>query len=493
MANITPRKNKNGEIVSYRIRVARGYDCNGKQLQPYSMTWKPEPNMTKKQIEKELNRQATLFEEKCKEGLAGDGRQKFQEYAEYVIRIKTESGELRHHTVVRYNALLKRINAGIGHIRLCDLRPQHINMLYEQLGKSGLRENTDKATLKKDIDLKSMVHSLPDFHTPIENYLKEHNSVGVGTFRACCRGETVTQQTAQRIADLLGKKVKDLFGLTSDSRPLSQKTIREHYVIIRMVLQQALKEGLVPYNVADRTTPPKPERAEVNYFEQETINEILQCAEHEPLKWKVILHLLLVTGGRRGEVLGLSWDCVDFTFNRIYINKAVYYQADCGTYVDKPKTKTSVRFIKLPEESMKLLKQYRDEYYIPLKKAVGKAWTGGETEFLFVQDSGKNIGKPMNPDSVTDYCNKFSKKYNLPHINPHAFRHSVASILYFNGMDSISISSYLGHASPTTTETIYAHVLASAENKIANALGDVLITSHASRKDMEEKDGKKTG
>ena len=61
MANITPRKNKNGEIISYRIRVARGYDSEGKQLTPYSMIWKPEPGMTAKRIEKEVQRQATLF------------------------------------------------------------------------------------------------------------------------------------------------------------------------------------------------------------------------------------------------------------------------------------------------------------------------------------------------------------------------------------------------------------------------------------------------
>ena len=72
MANITPRKNKNGEIISYRIRVARGYDSEGKQLNPYEMTWKPEPGMTAKRIEKEVQRQATLFEEQGKQGIPSE-------------------------------------------------------------------------------------------------------------------------------------------------------------------------------------------------------------------------------------------------------------------------------------------------------------------------------------------------------------------------------------------------------------------------------------
>lgn len=58
MANITPRKNKDGVITSYTIRVYHGYDKTGKRLKPYTMSYKPDPNMTARQIEKELNRQA---------------------------------------------------------------------------------------------------------------------------------------------------------------------------------------------------------------------------------------------------------------------------------------------------------------------------------------------------------------------------------------------------------------------------------------------------
>ena len=124
MANISARKNKKGEIISYRIRVSRGYDSNGKQLKPYEMTWHPASDISAKRIEKEVQKQATLFEEQCRQGLIGDGRQKFGEYAEYVINLKEKSGELRHHTVVRYRELLQRVNQGIGHIKIKDIRPQ---------------------------------------------------------------------------------------------------------------------------------------------------------------------------------------------------------------------------------------------------------------------------------------------------------------------------------------------------------------------------------
>ena len=70
MANITPKKNKQGEIISYQIRVFKGRDKNGKQLKPYLETWKVPKGKTEKQIQKELRIFADNFERKCKEGIS---------------------------------------------------------------------------------------------------------------------------------------------------------------------------------------------------------------------------------------------------------------------------------------------------------------------------------------------------------------------------------------------------------------------------------------
>lgn len=91
--------------------------------------------------------------------------------------------------------------------------------------------------------------------------------------------------------------------------------------------------------------------------------------------------------------------------------------------------------------------------------------------FVFTQIDGT----AMHPDSVTDYLKKFSKKYNLPHINAHAFRHTMASILYFNGVDSVSISKRLGHAQVSTTANIYAHIMEEAEQRNADILSDIFL------------------
>lgn len=91
MPSITPRKNKDGDIISYTIRVYHRYDSHGKRLKPYTMTYKPAPNMTVKQIEKELNKQTVMFEEQCKQGMIGKNKNmKLSEFCKIYLDIKKD-------------------------------------------------------------------------------------------------------------------------------------------------------------------------------------------------------------------------------------------------------------------------------------------------------------------------------------------------------------------------------------------------------------------
>ena len=107
MANIQERKNKEGKIISYSIRVHKGRDANGKQLKPYTMTFKVEPNWSERKIQTELKKAVVLFEEQCKKGLIADNKQTFERYSNYVISLKERTG-VKHRTIIRYKELLKR-------------------------------------------------------------------------------------------------------------------------------------------------------------------------------------------------------------------------------------------------------------------------------------------------------------------------------------------------------------------------------------------------
>lgn len=247
---------------------------------------------------------------------------------------------------------------------------------------------------------------------------------------------------------------------------LSAKTILEHHRLISTVLDTACKEMLIPSNPAKNATLPKAEKKDVNYFQPEDVANIRKALETEPIKWRAMTELLIMSGCRRGELLGLKWENVDFELCRIFICNNIMYSPDRGIYETTPKTKQSIRYVRLPGETIKLLKTYQ-------------AWQSGERlrlgeyydyqGFVFSQDNGK----PLHPDSVTDWLKKFSKRHELPHINPHAFRHTMASMLIYNGMDTVSVSHRLGHAQVSTTENIYAHVIADADERSSDILEDI--------------------
>lgn len=457
MANIKKVINKTGP--SFKITVAHGRDAGGKQIRHY-MTWTPDHPMTERQMEKEVARAAYDFEREIKMGFQVDNRQSFSKYAAYVIDLKERNG-VKHRTISLYKTLMERIEPAIGHIKLTELRPQHLNDFYKNLAQAGMRKDSGKAYTK--IDLPALLKS--------KNLTKAAVSDAAGisptTVTVACRGQKISPAKAEAIAGVLEVKTADIFTIEKDDAPLSNKTITEYHRFISTVLDQAEKEMLVQYNAASKATPPKIIRKEVNYFQPDDMVKILNCLEAEPIKWHMATHLLLITGCRRGEILGLKWSKVDFTNCQIRIDASLLYSRDIGIYEDSTKTGTT-RFIKLPTETMQLLRQYRT-WYLELQLSNGDRWQ--HTDYLFVQDNGT----PMNPDSLTDWLNKFSKRHNLPHINPHAFRHTMASILISSGKDVVSVSKRLGHAKVSTTTDIYSHIIKQADEQASECLADVIL------------------
>ena len=85
----------------------------------------------------------------------------------------------------------------------------------------------------------------------------------------------------------------------------------------------------------------------------------------------------------------------------------------------------------------------------------------------------------MNPQTWTQWMNNFSVRHKFPYINPHAFRYTVASVLISNGTDITTVSKILGHASVTTTESFYSHLIEEAKTAASDTLSDVLIRRKA--------------
>lgn len=389
MANVSPRKDKDGNIISYQIRVFRGRDASGKRLKDYMMTWKPTPGMTKRQIEKELERQTTLFEENCKLGNVSTEKPTFEKYSAYVLDLKTLAG-MKPKTAAHYRDMLKHVLPEIGHLKIQDLRPDHLNRLYAKMAAPGANSKT--------------------------------------------------------------------------GGPLSAKTINSAHRTVSTILAQAVKESLIPTNIAFKATPPKLQKHEMEAFEIEEVQAIIKALESEPLKWQVMTHLLIATGARRGEILGLKWADVDWDGKRLHLNENRVYVQGKGAISTTLKTGES-RYVSVSSSVMDLLRRWRVEQASTFMK-LGIAHSG---YIMTAEDGG-----PMFPDSPTDWLSKFAKRHDLPPIHPHKFRHTQASLLIAEGVDILTVSKRLGHSQTSTTMNIYAHALAKSDEKASDTLDTIL-------------------
>lgn len=251
------------------------------------------------------------------------------------------------------------------------------------------------------------------------------------------------------------------------SKGLSPKTILEHHRLIDLIYEEAIRKDIVTVNVAKKADPPKVVTPEKESFTKKELLQILEALNKAPLKWQAITRLLIDTGARRGEIMALKWENVDLENNTIHICLNLQYSKDRGVYLETPKTKKSIRTIAISPKVSELLKQLKHEQNLEMLKNRN---TWKNLGFCFTKEDGTN----MHPDSPTDWMKKFYKKNNLPHMNPHKFRHSMISLMLNEGIPVNVIAGRAGHSKTSTTLDIYAHVIPGADVEACSRYADML-------------------
>lgn len=291
MANVTKRTNKKGE-TSYLIRVFVDEKANGKQTVK-SMTYKPEPEMTEKQIEKKLNETAILFEQKVKSGIiAYDGKIKFEAYAAKWL----ETAQLAPKTRQRYESLLVRVNEAIGHIRLQEVQAHHLEAFYKNLAEDGIKDKGRYATaqglgeLMEDISL-------------TRDRLAKMADVAASTVGAARNGKRISLESAEKIATALDIPIKQLFFVEANGGKLSDKTILHHHRLISAILGTAKLRRIIPYNVAlEHMKAPKVDKKVARYLDDNEARRLVELLmQEDDIRVKTAILLSLYSGIRRGD------------------------------------------------------------------------------------------------------------------------------------------------------------------------------------------------
>ncbi len=247
---------------------------------------------------------------------------------------------------------------------------------------------------------------------------------------------------------------------------LSTKTIAEYHRLISSVLQMARREKKITENTAKLALAPKTKRKPMQTLEIADVQMILEKLKEQPLKYQAITHLLIATGARRGEIMGLKWEDVNFEHCSVNICRNLLYTPERGVYEDTTKTGI-VHEITISNTALEVLKRWRIEQTEDRLRQ-GEYWK--DTGYVFTQKDGI----PMNPDTITQWLHKFSKRNDIPDLHPHLFRHTHASILLASNVDIVAVSQRLGHAKVSTTEDFYAHALKDADRKASDTFSRVL-------------------
>lgn len=409
---------------SYQITISNGRDINDKQIL-VTTTWKPDPNKTDKQNQKTLDRFVMEFEDRVKSGKYLNGeKMTYQEYSE--LWMKEYAYKQMEQTSIEHceRAFNNIILPAIGHLKLSEIQPLHLQKLYSDLSENGYIRNGKKHQYK--------ANSIKRIHQTISSSLN-----------TAVQWQLIESNPCQRVRPPKVEKNTDVKCFTLEQT------------------EAFLKQLDKPYTVMHCGRDKKDGSKSNKHYDTKTI----------PLQYKVLFYLAIFGGFRRGELIALTWDDIDFDKHTITINKASA-RTKSGIITKAPKTVSSNRTITLPDDIIALLRQYRKEWNL-YRLSLGSYWSGDNN--LFIQDDGRQMDI-STPNKVFQRVIKLYNAENedkLPMITLHGLRHTSATLLISQNVDIKTVSHRLGHSETSTTMDIYAHALEKQDQIAADALGNL--------------------
>lgn len=311
-------------------------------------------------------------------------------------------GDKKFLTVKHYRAQCEtHIKPALGAVKLSQLAPHTIQGFYNDLLKHG------QTVLKKDKD-----------------------------------GNTVRKN---------GKPV-------TEKVPLSAKSVRNVHGILTKALSVAVTIGYIQTNPAERVTLPRVEKKDLHPLTDEQVKALLEIAAAD--EYGTILTVILFTGLREAEAMGLTWDCVDFKAGTLTINKQLQKRPmKDGGFVFSSLKNDKTRILKPAPFVMDLLAK-RQREQAAQRLAAGEAWEAWTTEkerktaLVFTTATGSNF----SPQTVVNHYKKLAAQIGTPESRVHDLRHTFAVLSLQNGDDVKTVQGNLGHATAAFTLDVYGHV-----------------------------------
>ena len=270
-----------------------------------------------------------------------------------------------------------------------------------------------------------------------------------------------------RLAALNAPQIQRFYNGLLTGKELSPKTVRNIHGVLHKALEQAVKLGMIRSNPTNLCDLPKVRRKEIHPMEQEEIAAFLKAIEG--CKYELVYRVTLFTGMRQGEILGLTWDCVDFQHNALYVNKQLQKTKKVGgQYVLAPTKSGRSRMITVAPSVMDLLKKQKSQQ-AQMQLLAGQDWKN-HWDLVFTNEFGGNLSH----FTVYKTFKEIVRSMGLDQERFHDLRHTFATLALQNGVDIKTVSSMLGHYDAGFTLRTYTHATRQKQDEAAETMGNFM-------------------
>ena len=239
---------------------------------------------------------------------------------------------------------------------------------------------------------------------------------------------------------------------------LSQKTVKDILIVLKMIQKFGAKAGMLPFAEWDIKYPTEHKKQELEVLSVTNQRRIMQYAKENFTFRNLGIYICLSTGMRIGEICALKWGDINLATEMISVNRTIerIYIIEKGMkhtelVIGTPKTKNSIRDIPMSRELLKIIR--------PLKKVMND-------DFYVLT----NEAKPTEPRTYRNYYKQLLKQLNIPNLKFHGLRHSFATRCIESQCDYKTVSVILGHANISTTLNLYVHPNMEQKKKCINKM-----------------------
>lgn len=402
MATYRPNTNKQGEVISYKVKICLGRDDKNKQIQRTTTIPRPE-GLTPAKERKEVERLAEQWER--------EQRAEFE---------KTQSKEDK-----------KRIT-------LADFINKHWFSVHVEDGG----------------------------HTPSTvSFYRIMSADILAYFGNRKRLAQIDAEAVKRYIKFLNTEAR-----TQSGEPYSPATVQHHFNTLRSILEYARRFRYVDYNPCSDLAPqekPKRDKKRIDFLTPEDAKQFINALEREPLFWRCFGNLLITTGLRRGEAVGLQWGDIDPDKLTITVQRNVTIDRNAPDKYHIGATKTGeIRTVPIPPRVLALLEELKREQQQKYSAILLPS------AFIFCRTEAPYM--PIYPTEPTRWQRKFTERYNLPKVSPHDLRHTAATLALESGANLKQVQALMGHSDPGTTMKFYAGVTEAAQRRTVEGIEKLL-------------------